>query len=168
MTLSRPLIFIDTETGGLDPREYALIEVAWATLDDPEPRTIVLPHEVGAVSAEAAKVNGYYQRRLFSPDNWSSDGEIDEFIVAVEGKTLAGANIAFDAAFIKEHMKIDTWHYRMLDIESMFYGARKSRDVPGMKLLCDILRLEGHDIPEPDHTAAGDVRAMIAAYKVIR
>lgn len=168
--LSKPIVFIDTETGGLDPARCALVEVAWATLDDPEPKTLTLPHDPAKVEPIAAKVNQYYERGLDKPESWANEQDIELFLADLNGVTLCGANVAFDAAFIQTHLAPNgvPWHYRTLDIESMAYGILRTPDVPGMKGIYDELTTRGYDVPAPNHTAAGDVRTLVAAYKILR
>lgn len=164
------LLFIDTETTGLDPDHDQLIEVAWATLEDPEPKTMILRHDRNNVRPEAAKVNNYYERHLGNPDIWVSYFEENKFKNEVlKDATLVGANIGFDEGFLKKRFFGANWHYRKLDIESMAYQAFGFPEkVPGMKDIQRELTARGYDIPEPDHTAAGDVRALVAAFKALR
>lgn len=169
MTSTRPLLFIDTETGGLDPTRHALIEVAWATISDQEPRTLILPHDRAKIDPAAAEINGYYRRDLGDAAKWATDHEIATLRVALDGSTLVGANPSFDAGFLAHDWFPDRpWHYRLLDIGSMAYGVLRTPDMPGMKDVRDALTTAGRTIPYPDHTAAGDVRALVASYLVLR
>lgn len=164
------LLFIDTETTGLNPETDQLIEIAYAYLDDPEPKTLILPHDRNNVSPEAAKVNNYYERGLGNPAIWCTRNQLIEFewdILA--GETLVGANIGFDESFLAKEFPSKKWHYRKLDIESIAYKAfGYPEKVPGMKQIFEELTSRGYELPEPDHTAAGDVRALVRAFEILR
>lgn len=177
----RKMMIIDTETGGLNPEYDQLIEVAYVDADDPECRiaTLVMPHEADLVSPEAAAVNGYHVRDLADPDCWATDAEIKQMYADLEGVTLVGANVAFDAAFLRHYARENLlpnpapWHYRMLDIESMAYGLGAFDDVPGMKAIYDQFAavresLHMDPLPAPDHTAAGDVLATFHVFQQLR
>jgi DNA polymerase-3 subunit epsilon/ribonuclease T len=100
-------IWIDTETGGLDPQRHALLSVG---LYDPkinlQLEIKILPQEGLRIEDEAIAVNGY------SSDLWQTAGAIPEAdaikIVAAKLATyhfLGGQNTPFDAGFIKAAMK---------------------------------------------------------------
>jgi hypothetical protein len=168
----RTLLFLDTETGGLDPTSDELIEVAWATLADAQPSTLVLPHHPHRVGEKAAEVNNYYSRQLADPECWATNAEIQKFYTMLHGVTIVGANPSFDAAFLAKHFATNPfdppWHYRMLDIESMAYGVLALNEVEGMSGIRRALVDQGFPIPIPDHTAAGDVTATVAIYHALR
>lgn len=165
------LLFLDTETGGLDPREHQLIEVAWAG-EDREIHSLVLPHDPMRVDPFAAEVNRYHERQLNDRDKWATEMQAHELGDALKGATLVGANIAFDEAFLTA-FGFTGWHYRKLDLEALALGyigyVKKDgvKRVPGLKDITDTLRGYGLTIPEPDHTAAGDVATTIAVYDAL-
>lgn len=168
------LVFIDTETTGLNPETDQLIEVAWATLENPEPKTLIFPHDRNNVTPGAAAVNNYYGRGLGNPKLWCSVSDELLLFEELKGQTLVGANIAFDESFLAKKCTyrdydVVPWHYRKLDIESIAYHAfRYPQKVPGMKDIFEVLVAKGYDLPEPDHTAAGDVRTLIRAFEILR
>lgn len=170
--MSRKIVFLDCETGGLDPQLNALVEVAWATEVEPEPRCIILPHDPTKVLDQAAELNGYYKRGLNDKAKWASPTEIAEFLTDLKDATLCGANPAFDAAFMSAHFGYGPfnppWHYRMLDIESYAMGKLDLDYVPGLREIKEILTGRGYDVSQPDHTAAADVRTLLAAYSILR
>lgn len=173
MTLSnRQLVFLDTETGGLPQGGTypPLVEVAWQTFDCAEPKVLRIPHDTTQVQDEAKKINGYDERALGDPATWASQVEIEMMLDELQGVTLVGANPAFDAGFIEYWLCPNgaPWHYRLLDLESMAFGILRSPEMPGMKQVYDELRTRGYAIPAPDHTATGDVRCLLAAYKILR
>jgi DNA polymerase III epsilon subunit-like protein len=165
------LLFLDTETGGLDPQKHELIEVAWAG-EDEKIHSLVLPHDPELVDPFAAEVNRYHERGLDDMRNWCSERRAHELSEALEGATLVGANIGFDEAFLTA-AGFKGWHYRKLDLEALALGyigyVKKDgvQRVPGLKDITDALRGYGVQIPEPDHTAAGDVATTIAVYRAL-
>jgi DNA polymerase III epsilon subunit-like protein len=169
------LLCLDTETGGLNAQTDALVEVAWCDPSDPNgARSLVLPHDFEDVTPQAAEVNGYKARGLADPFNWATYDEIADFKSALKGATLIGANIAFDENFLAAN-GFSGWHYRKIDLESMalplvgFVHDHRtdSLKVPGLANVTDALRRRGYGIPEPDHTALGDVRTTVAAYNAL-
>lgn len=170
--MTRKIVFLDTETGGLDPTACSLVEVAWATEQEPDPRCLVLPHDTTRVEDTAANLNGYYQRGLNDRAKWASGSEIQEFLAHLKGAVLCGAKPSFDAAFMINHFGFSPsttpWHYRMLDIESYAMGKLDLDEPPGLKTIKNILTERGYDVSQPDHTATSDVKTLIAAYKILR
>ena len=163
------LLCLDTETGGLDPAEDALVEVAWCEFGTDDYHSLILPHDPLLVGEFARKINGYDERRLDDPWKWATRDEIWRLRAALNGATLVGANIAFDEAFLKAN-HFTGWHYRKLDLEA--YALPKVGYVPdkygtGLALpgLADVtawLNERGWNVPTPDHTALGDVRTTVA------
>lgn len=176
------IVFIDTETGGLNPIKHELIEVAWAKDDIHHPQRLVLPHRPDRVDPMAAQINGYHTRHLDDPENWDSSIDIAMFGADLIGATLCGANPSFDAAFISSFFSHqnpfgDTpWHYRLLDIESMFVGAFPNAfdvevdGVPGLRRIVEWINdydPVSPSLPSTDHTAVGDVVALREVYRWI-
>jgi DNA polymerase III alpha subunit (gram-positive type) len=167
------LLFLDTETTGLDHEENQLVEAAWATLENPEPKSIVLPHVPGLISDEVAELNGYYKRGMDKRENWAGPKELLEFHNAIKNVVLVGANPSFDELFLSSYFGYNPtnrpWHYRKLDIGSIAHGVLKPtpEKILGLSDIGKKLTERGFDIPNADHTAAGDVRALIAIYKVL-
>lgn len=165
------LLCLDTETGGLDARLDALVEVAWVEPSYGDPSSIVLPHSPAQVGEFARKVNGYDERGLADPWKWDSGPGRRALMSALDGATLIGANIGFDVRFLEAN-GYRGWHYRTLDLEAFAlplvgYVPNKSGEglaLPGLADITDWLNCRSWDIPEPDHTALGDVRTTVAVY----
>lgn len=114
MNLGRPYrVFLDTETGGLDPTRHDLLEVAilrerfypdGSVALESVYSAKVLPCLVGGLDPEAVAVNGY------SPERWEADGAEQLAVVMARVKELltdaviVGHNVAFDMAFINAAM----------------------------------------------------------------
>ena len=164
------LCFIDTETTGLDPRIHQPYEVCYWREDRDEPTTILVPSTLEYADPQALAIGGYFERilpRLPVPLAEMQLGMF-ELIEDLHGVTLVGSNPAFDAAMLARCIGTPVWHYRLINVAE---GAMWLFDWDRPKGLADItahLRELGHEIPEPDHTAEGDVRTTRAVYEALR
>lgn len=157
----RELIFVDTETGGLDHETDPLVELTWARRDG-EPKTLWFGvTEVPEFIDNLIKFSERGIAGRVSP--WS---EVQEFLEASDGATMVAANPAFDMGFIKA-AGLWRFHYRMLDIESYAMARLDLAEVPGLKTVFDILKGAGNNLTEPDHTSRNDVLAMREAYMIL-
>lgn len=159
------LLFLDTETTGLDPDRHDVWELAFAVDDDPV-QAFILPHSLARADATALKLNGYHERY---PLGAVADGPQIDVLLREEfrGKTLVGANPAFDAAFLRARWGEAPWHYRMVDIESYAMAKFKWSRPRGLKDIYVELAGRGYSITQPDHTAAADVAALREAFFIL-
>lgn len=159
----RELIFVDTETTGLNPKTDELVELSWATMYGPV-KTLYFGTEW--VPQVIDDLIGFSNRNLAG--RTSPDSEFAEFDSAMLDNTMVAANPSFDKAFLEEYDMFG-FHYRTLDIETYAMAKLGLKYVPGM---VDVYRTMCHlgytSIPEPDHTSAGDVESMRSIYKVLR
>jgi DNA polymerase III epsilon subunit-like protein len=109
---------IDTETGGLDSSECALLSVALVPSWDAPPLNLCILPE-GRIEAKAAEVNGY------TPELWAERGAVSEKMAAFEMLNwlhhaavtkyeyhLVAHNAGFDALFLL------AWQHRVgIDFE---------------------------------------------------
>lgn len=159
------LVFLDTETTGLDPEKHQAYEVAWAVNDGPVERAI-LPHTLDGADPFALKIGGYLERNIFQekPDPFAAH----ELRVALRGQTLVGSNPAFDAGFLKNVLGEAVWHHRLVNVAEggmWVFGWDRPK---GLFDVAAELRKRGFEIPEPDHTAVRDVEATRAVYHALR
>lgn len=153
----RELIFVDTETTGLDSGKDALVELTWARRTG-EPQTLWFG--VKEVPEFIDNLIGFTKRGIAGrvSDNFA----VQDFLVASEGATMVAANPSFDQGFI-DAAGLWRFHYRMLDVEAYAMAKLRLPEVPGMKSVFDILS-EYIDMTEPDHTSLNDVLAMREAF----
>lgn len=160
------LCFIDTETTGLDPRIHQPWEVCVWLEHAAEPDVYDLAHNLTHADQQALKVGGYFEHN----GHQITKGAVDPKRLAwiLRGVTLVGSNPAFDAAMLTRYIGTAVWHHRMIDVAQAamwVYGWDRPR---GLKDVSDALREDHFDIPEPDHTAEGDVRTTRAVYEALR
>jgi DNA polymerase III epsilon subunit-like protein len=167
--VTRPLVFIDTETTGLDPQTHELVEVAWAVEGGPV-NTLVLPHRFTNPDPKALAVNGYIERELYDPSGWATSDEMERLKADLTGCTLVGANPRFDAAFLATFhlLRSEPWHYRLLDIQAYGMAVLRLTEMPGLAELVRLLTERGFTVPESDHTAAADVTATRAVFWLLQ
>ena len=160
------LVFIDTETTGLDPTRHEVWEIAYA-VDDAPIMSGVLWHSLRNADPHALSLNGYWERTAGVDARFCSDLEVGARR-ALEGATLVGANPAFDAAFLRARWGDVFWHHRLWDVEAYAAGVLGLDKLAGLKgvaaALCDM----GHEIPEPDHSAAADVATLRASFRALQ
>lgn len=164
------LVFLDTETTGLDPYMEQLFEIAVVEEDGTEHVFRLEPHElvVENMHPKAVEVNRYHERT--SAPDWTWDDPLD--VCEALNKLLGGAHIVgavpdFDARFIRAKfaewgMEAPRFHYHLIDIESMVVGylAGDGIEVPlpwDSEALSRLIGVEPAD-DEDRHTALGDAR----------
>jgi len=160
------LCFIDTETTGLDARIHQPYEVCWWREDQPRPKGGRLPHELTHADGMALKVGHYWEREMFLPGR--AFVRVDELLRDLNGVTLVGSNPAFDAAMLTRVIGAPVWHHRLINVAEggmWVFGWDRPKGLADVANEC---RQRGYDIPEPDHTAEGDVRATRAVYEALR
>lgn len=157
----RELIFVDTETTGLDPKQDQLVELSYSRRIG-TPRTLYFG--VQTVPPFVDDLIGFTARGLAGKQ--SQQYEIDEFLRTSENATMVAANPGFDKGFL-EAADLYRFHYRMLDIESYAMAKLGLNEMPGMKDIYNILTEQGHTLPTPNHTAAGDVKTMLAVWRLL-
>lgn len=160
------LCFIDTETTGLDPRIHQPYEVSWWLEHEAAPRTIVLAHSLDLADGAALKIGRYFERDMHPFPDPNRDAAA--FLAReLRGVTLVGSNPSFDAAMLTRVVGTAVWHHRMIDVANMAMVVFNAARPPGLAQITETLRNDGYEIPEPDHTAEGDVRTTRAVYKAL-
>jgi hypothetical protein len=161
------LCFIDTETTGLDARIHQPYEVCWWREDEAAPTTQTLPHSLEFADGAALRIGGYFDRghEPFDHDRAFVQGTVT---AALRGATLVGSNPAFDAAMLTRFIGTAVWHHRLVNVAEggmWVFGWERPKGLADVATEC---RERGYDIPEPDHTAEGDVRTTRAVYEALR
>ena len=174
MNRTDSLLFIDTETGGLDPMNCSLLSVGLVFWKDGEiynsEEILINDGELKATS-EALEINKInlddHRKNAITPDE--AIQRIIQFIQrnfdTSERITLAGHNIGFDISFVRQLFKSqnylfgDYFSHRSIDTSSILYylylsGKLASR-IAGSTAAFDHFGIE----VKGRHTALGDAIA---------
>ena len=168
--MTTTLCFIDTETTGLDARIHQPYEVSWWYEDEAEPRSAWLPHDLAHADGMALNVGHYWDRRGSEAMDGGRFALIKPRTLAniLHGVTLVGSNPAFDAAMLTRFIGAPVWHHRLINVAEggmWTFGWDRPKGLADVAAEC---RERGYEIPEPDHTAEGDVRTTRAVYEALR
>lgn len=158
--MTRPLVFLDTETTGLHPSEAQVWEIAYAVDDGPILTSLVdhSPPYLDEPTLAAMRVNGYVNRWVPPADEIVRDNRKDwecHLQKALAGATLVASNPSFDAAFLSKRWRTAPWHHRMLDISAYAMGVMGWDELPGLAKIAEVC-----GVKQPDHTAAQDVATL--------
>ncbi len=168
------LLFIDTETGGLDPGKHSLLSLAMVVWEDGkiiDSREILINDGILSVTEEALSVNRIdiekHQQSAVSPA-----GAMDKILLFI-GKyfpqqikiTLAGHNVHFDAAFLRSFFSANNkdfsefFSHRIIDTSSILHYLYLSGHLEQRAVSSDqafgLFNIE----VEGRHTAIGDAIA---------
>lgn len=170
----RPLVFIDTETTGLDPGRNVIVEIGAVRvtpeLDVVEELSLLVnPDSYGTyeVQAKALEVNGLNLDDLRAggvPADWAAQ----ELGRLVSGAVIVGHNVAFDWGFVQR--LFDRYHvvppdlvYHRLDTVSMLWPFVLNGKVKSMKLDA---ACEAFGVPSPvKHRALADAQRTLGVYR---
>ena len=175
------ILYIDFETSGLDPNRAAPLDFA-ARLCVPEPGLqeiaafdtgLMRPMAGADITDEALAVNGFKREDLHQGrESMEAAAEFLDWLDAHQGNEegqvnpvmLAGHNVTFDEAFLRRWLayaglshRMDRFHYRKLDVQSVAFAALC---IPGKLRRSSLVEVAKHlGIPHEAHTAFGDVKA---------
>ena len=162
-----PLVFLDTETTGLDPALHEVWEVAYA-FEDGAIQTSHLKHDLRTADPAALANNGYHNRApVHFARGFASQADV-ALRRARSGATIVGSFPAFDTACLRARWGGAPWHHRLVAVESMAMQQRGRARPKGLAGVRDTLVEIGYEIPEPDHSAAGDVATLRDVYRALR
>jgi hypothetical protein len=178
------LVFLDTETTGLDPDRHQIWDLAFIR-DDVEHEYRFEP-DLTKADPMALKIGRYYERTLELDWKWNGRAErvpdtAAEIARLLYGRHIVGAVPSFDDGFLKRFMlangqAVSTWHYHLIDVEALavgFLANRESHDegapMPSPSWKSDELsNALGVDPDEFDrHTALGDARWVKSQYEAV-
>ena len=148
------LIYLDTETTGLDPHQHQVWEIAWAVEDGPV-NVMQVHHSLAGADVVALRINKYV-------DRWeqAADDSLEAALRRdLRGSTLVCSNPSFDEAFLRARWRETPWHHRKIDIATYAMPALGLDRPAGLAQIAERL-----GVCAPDHTAAGDVLTLRACY----
>lgn len=176
------VVFVDTETTGLDPDRHEIWEVGLiyqrAESDEWTEASWQLPVDLGRADAFALSVGQFHIRRR--PGSLSSlDAFSTMFAKLTRGKHLAGAVVSFDEERLRKLLRANgacpEWHYHLIDVEALAVGYLNGQGYdptnPALLLPWDSEMLSHWVGVDPDtfdrHTALGDARWAKAVYEAV-
>jgi DNA polymerase-3 subunit epsilon len=180
--LTHPYLFVDTETGGLDPGRHSLLSIGLVLGDVGEVRhslELFLRHDTYAVDGAAMKVNriDLAKHHGAAMDAGTLMAVLDVFLdqffpCKSEPIFLVGHNVAFDRAFLEAFWKQmgrafePRFSHRLIDTHSLAAGLRDAGRLPIASLTSTALFAHfGIEVPEEKrHTALGDALATFELY----
>lgn len=125
-------LFLDTETGGLDPKKSSLLELAIIAVQDDTKiidsyhRYMYPDDRIVVTEPEAIHVNKLLISEVLREgvSYMIATKELIDFIARFKGATVVGHNVSFDLGFIWEYLiPRETWNdvlsYRVLDTASI-------------------------------------------------
>lgn len=162
----KPLVFLDLETTGLDPRRHEILEIGAVRVDPVtlavvgEVEVRVRPQRIDDAEPDALRVNGYAAK------DWTSalalDVALEMIAPLLEGAILAGHNTSFDRGFLVEGWRQTgltppAMDYHLLDTVSLAWPLYSAGVIQSLSLstLCAHLGIER---PSP-HRALADAHA---------
>lgn len=155
------LVFLDTETTGLDPDRHEVWEIAYAVEDGPVLRSIVV-HQTQTADPVALRLNHYWD---IDQASLPMTREATEFEEALRDEllnaTLVASNPSFDTAFLRARWGVEPWHHRKIDIST--YALPLFGKMLGLYALAELLEIEA-----PDHTAAQDVDTLRKCFRSLQ
>ena len=169
---NRDLLFVDTETTGLDPTKHEVIEVSW-TLTSPDAKIVkkkylarMLPLHIETAEPKALEINGYTEVG-WRTGTLTSQGEVAEAFHAVaKDKILVAHNVSFDEGFmtalLRESEFAPSWHYHKVDTAALAWPAFAGGALSGVSLekVCAFLGIK----QERKHAADADVESCRLVY----
>ena len=180
--MTQPLLFIDTETGGLDPASHSLLSVGLVVGDGSKVLNsleILIRHEPYVVSAGGMAVNRIdlvrHSAAALEPKMALTvlDVFLDQhFPHMCQPILLAGHNVAFDMAFLGRFLAGQgralepRFSHRTVDTHSLAAGLRDAGRLPMENLSSTALFAHfGIEVAEARrHTALGDALATFELY----
>jgi DNA polymerase III subunit epsilon len=168
------LLFIDTETGGLDPGKHSLLSLAmviWEDMEIVDSQEILINDGILSVTEEALSINKIDLEK-HKQSAVSSSQALDKILLFIckhfprqRKITLAGHNVHFDAAFLRSFFSANKkdfneyFSHRIIDTSSILHylylaGKMKQRAISSDDAF-DLFDIE----VEGRHTAIGDAIA---------
>ena len=180
--MTQPMLFLDTETGGLDPRSHSLLSLGLVVGEGPQVShslEILIRHEPYVVSGGGLKVNridlvAHSAAALDPPVALTVlDVFLDQhFPHMCKPVILAGHNVGFDQAFLQAFLAGQgramepRFSHRVVDTHSIAAALRDAGRLPLANLSSTALFAHfGIEVPEAQrHTALGDALATFELY----
>jgi DNA polymerase-3 subunit epsilon len=178
----QPMLFLDTETGGLEPRRHSLLSLGLVVGDGPKvvnSLEILVRHEPYVVSAGGLQVNriDLVRHSAAALDPAMALTVLDVFLDQhfphrCRPIVLAGHNVGFDQAFLDTFLASQgralepRFSHRLVDTHGIAAALRDAGRLPLENLSSTALFAHfGIEVPEAKrHTALGDALGTFELY----
>lgn len=173
------IIYLDTETTGVDPFYDQIWELYAHKIDDTGEETILdiqIHHDHHLLQGLPPKFRADHDQR-FDPTKAVGRIEAAHIIHTFIGNDkphIVGLNPAFDTNMIAHHYHLfgymPNWNYHLIDLEAMTLGHLAAQGIPvGLPFKSDALAaLIGVNPDDYDrHTAKGDVQFAVAWHQAL-
>ena len=186
------LIFLDTETTGLNPEKHRILEIAYKVIDSLTGRVVVSyesliaqPLEVwAAADPDSLLINGFQWEQILQGKReevvaCEIANDLNHLGLGQKGGVFICQNPSFDRAFFLQLINADLqedfgWPYHWLDLASMYWAVRLREDHTVAKVLKErslsknsIAEHYGITPEQEPHRAMNGVKHLIACYEAI-
>ncbi len=176
------ILFIDTETGGIDPLKNSLLSIGlviWQEFEITDKREILINDGILNVTSKALEINGIIieEHKKFALSPKDAIKELENFLshhFSKEEKiTLGGHNINFDVNFFKHFLVSNNYNYfqrfshRYVDTATILYylylsGRLKQKKISSQEAFDYFgIQVEGR------HSALGDAIATAKLFSTL-
>ncbi|MEK6885097.1 MAG: 3'-5' exonuclease [Nanoarchaeota archaeon] len=171
------LIFLDVETGGLDPKTDALLEIGALFVKEDKIlhkySSLILPPEDLLINKEALEINKLQELYKSGGNEKEVLSLFSDLIKRfdIQKARIAGWNVHLDIAFLKEAFKRNNlpyeFNYRLVDVQSVwfFYNTNFGNPPINISSLSNVSEfLFGK---ETEHRALSDITATFKIYEYL-
>lgn len=165
-------IFLDLETTGLEAGVDQITEAAWILPDGTERQFLVehtrLPNKWVLKNTDyLTRIAPAFKNGLNSV-LWVLETDCMNLVKENDPVYIVGACPAFDDRFLRAAYgnKGVPYHYHVIDVEAMAFGALGLPDMPSLKHLREALGIPGEN--EAAHTALADAREVKLIFDALR
>ena len=167
------LVFLDTETTGLDPERHVPWEIAYIIRDPGHADREVVHHvqpnrvDMGLADPKGLEICRFHERTSTPDFTWDDRHAVRRLLFQdLGGAHLVGNVVSFDAEMIARNVIFERfprpWHYHLIDVENLAVGALAARGEP-VGLPWDSEEISGRlgvtpPTGEDRHTALADAR----------
>lgn len=190
--MTAPVVFVDTETTGLDPERHEIWDIGLIEADGTEHEWHVRPQHPERADPTALRLMDFYGRTAADDWRWGgpdiavgvslltggSDADrakniryqiASQVALLTAGKHLVGAVPSFDAAFLSAFLigsgQREAWHYHLIDVETLIAGRCRLEPPYDSEELSRAVGIEPDRFAR--HTAIGDARWAKAMYEAV-
>lgn len=170
--MSGELIFVDTETTGLDHHRHAVWEVALVDVDGRvllDCKCRLTAEQLAKADGDALRVGSYYRRSVVGTV-YERETVAQRVAVLTEGRVLAGFNPSFDQAMLAELLREaglePAWDYHVLAVEAYVAGALGLLGLAGGAVMSAKAVGVDPDSEGTRHTALADARLAARVFRV--